>query len=94
MIGVVLGAALVVGGLSQLSSEPNPRTQFHAECTDRELVIFHFDMKSAKKSWFEGLEVAKIAPEWHPGHAGCSIWLSGVIFRAGDSISIGFHRFS
>ena len=52
MIGVLLGAALVVGGLSQLSSEPNPRTQFHAECTDREVVIFHFDMKSAPNHVF------------------------------------------
>ena len=44
MIGVLLGAALVVGGLSQLSSEPTYITQFHAECTDREVVIFRFDM--------------------------------------------------
>ena len=48
MNGALLGAALVVGGLSQLSSEPNSITQFHAECTDREVVIFHFDMKSAQ----------------------------------------------
>ena len=52
MVGVLLGAALVVGGLSQLSSEPNSITQFHAECIDREVVIFNFDMESAQSHVF------------------------------------------
>ena len=52
MSGVSLGTALVVEGISQLSSEPNPRLQFHEECTDREVVIFHFDMKSAQSHVF------------------------------------------
>ena len=50
-------------------------------------------MKTLVFKGFEGLEAARIAPEWHPGHAGCSTWLSGVMFRAGATISIDFHGF-
>ena len=52
MSGVLLGGVLVVGGLSQLSSEPNLETQFHAEWSDREVVIYHFDMESAQSHVF------------------------------------------
>ena len=47
MIGVLLGAALVEGGISQLSSEPNYITQFQAERNSREVAMFNFDMKTS-----------------------------------------------